>query len=191
MIYHTWWYDLLVDIITRQKSITCLTCKESFRTKPYRINIAKYCSFECYWESLKGVKKAPFSEAHKRNISIGKTGKKRTDTPWNKGKKFPELSGENSHNWRGGITPINKLIRNSPEYILWRTAVFSRDNFTCVQCGKRGVVLNADHIKPFVLYPELRLAIDNGRTLCVPCHKKTDNFAGRGIKRLNYIRKIK
>lgn len=91
--------------------------------------------------------------------------------------------GENSVHWKGGVTPENHAIRTSKEYKLWRTAVFERDNHTCVWCNARSekgkpVVLNADHIKPFALYPELRLAIDNGRTLCVPCHKKTDTFGG-------------
>lgn len=84
--------------------------------------------------------------------------------------------GEKSHMWKGGITPINRSIRNSLEYKLWRESVFARDNWTCIWCKERGGKLNADHIKPFSLYPELRFAIDNGRTLCVDCHKKTDTY---------------
>ena len=110
-----------------------------------------------------------------------------------KGKKHSEeqrkrnsdaQKGEKGSNYRGGITPINKLIRNSLEYRLWRESVFKRDNWTCVWCGAksgngRAIVLNADHIKPFAYYPELRFAIDNGRTLCVECHRKTDTYARR------------
>lgn len=87
--------------------------------------------------------------------------------------------GKNHPNWQGGITSINQKIKNSLEYKLWRMAVFTRDNFTCVLCGITKVYLQADHIKPFSLFPELRFAIDNGRTLCVPCHKKTDTYAGK------------
>lgn len=91
--------------------------------------------------------------------------------------------GADHYRWKGGITPINIKIRRSLEYKLWRESVFKRDNFTCVWCGERGGKLQADHIKPFADYPELRFALDNGRTLCLECHKKTDNF---GWKKLWY-----
>lgn len=95
--------------------------------------------------------------------------------------------GESHPSWMGGVTHPYRVIRKSPEYTAWRTAVFVRDNYTCQQCslragqGKR-VDLNADHIKPFALYPELRFELTNGRTLCVPCHRKTDTFGSKTSK---------
>lgn len=99
-------------------------------------------------------------------------------------KKMSEAKkGEKSLFWKGGITPIHQKIRTSLEYRLWRTSVFTRDNYTCVWCGDNtGRNLQADHIKPFALYPELRFAIDNGRTLCVSCHKKTDTYGVQPIR---------
>ncbi len=94
-------------------------------------------------------------------------------------------SGENSHLWKGGVTPLEHKIRNNVEYKLWRDAVYKRDNWTCVWCGKKDVKLSADHIKPFAYFPELRFAIDNGRTLCRPCHKTTDTY-GRLADKFKY-----
>jgi 5-methylcytosine-specific restriction endonuclease McrA len=95
------------------------------------------------------------------------------------------VTGKNNGNWKGGVTPLYKVIRMSREYKLWRIAVFERDNYTCIWCGAKNgngktVILNADHIKPFALFPELRFAIDNGRTLCHDCHETTDTY-GRNI----------
>jgi len=87
--------------------------------------------------------------------------------------------GSLSHRWKGGITKENALIRESLQFDLWREAVFKRDNWTCQSCSVRGGKLQAHHIKSFAKYKELRFAIDNGVTLCVDCHKLTDNYAGR------------
>lgn len=78
-----------------------------------------------------------------------------------------------------GITPEHKRIRLSSEYAEWRTAVFRRDNYTCQECGVRGGYLEADHIKPFAVFVELRFEVDNGRTLCSPCHRLTPTYGGR------------
>lgn len=87
-------------------------------------------------------------------------------------KKFTSerVRGAANHRWKGGVTPPNLLIRWSEPYKAWRKSVFERDNYTCVFCGRRGGRLNADHILPFADYPEHRLDIDNGRTLCLSCH---------------------
>lgn len=131
-------------------------------------------------------KKCPWA---KNNPQVFKKG----IVPWNKDKKglqkhtiehrmklSEKFKGDKNPSWRDGVSKINKterqLIMNTVEYKLWRESVFTRDNFTCVWCLQRGGELNADHIKPFKLFPELRFAIDNGRTLCVSCHRKTDTY---------------
>lgn len=119
----------------------------------------------------------PKSESHRNNIKLSKIGVRYPNR-----KRY--LKGELHFNWKGGKTSSNQLIRTSLEYKLWRKSVYERDNYTCVWCKAKSVIgrkvlLNADHIKPFSLFPELRFNIDNGRTLCLDCHKKTDTFGGK------------
>jgi len=82
----------------------------------------------------------------------------------------PRQRGDKSHLWRGGVSPAEKIIRESAEYALWRSNVFKRDDWTCQICRKRGGILTAHHIKEFLKYPELRMELANGITLCWDCH---------------------
>lgn len=75
-----------------------------------------------------------------------------------------------------------KFQRSRTELREWRKAVFLRDDYTCQVCGNRGGKLNAHHIKSYVLYPDLREDVGNGRTLCEPCHKKTPNYGAKAKK---------
>ncbi len=159
----------------------CLKCNKEF-IKPYARSVAdwntraKYCSISCKQAAWNiGVWNKDTKGVMKANNTSFKKGEK----PWNKGIPYLAVTGEKNNNWKGGITEAQKKIRNSLDYKLWREAVFKRDNYTCQGCGIRGGELNADHIKPFAWFPELRLAIDNGQTLCVPCHKLTPTFGGK------------
>lgn len=84
--------------------------------------------------------------------------------------RYELTSGENSVFWKGGITPEQTRIRTSSEYKHWRTSVYERDNYTCQCCGQHGGNLQVHHINNFSDYPELRLDISNGITLCNSCH---------------------
>jgi 5-methylcytosine-specific restriction endonuclease McrA len=104
------------------------------------------------------------TEQHRKNISVA-LKKAGIVPPSQKGR-----GGPLHWNWQGGKTSQNILFRQSLEYKEWRKSVMIRDDFTCQLCGQRGGKLHADHIKPFALYPKLRLVLENGRTLCVSCH---------------------
>lgn len=93
--------------------------------------------------------------------------------------------GENSHSWKGGITPLVAKLRNSLEYKTWRQSVFQRDNFTCGLCGVRGTYLEAHHIQPFSSEHGLRFDINNGVTLCRSCHDKTKRKEDEYIERFH------
>ena len=130
-----------------------------------------------------------FSKEHIRKIKLSRKGyrpseetkQKQREANLRLGRKPPVRTGSDNNMWKGGITSKIKKIRDSMEYKLWRKSVFERDDYTCVWCGQKGGKLNADHIKSFSLYPEIRFSKDNGRTLCVNCHKNTDTYLLKDI----------
>ena|SRR3990167_11541089 len=126
------------------------------------------------------------------------------------GKKRPDMAGKNNPNagkfgenhpkWVSNKKhPFQKSIRELFKYRQWRSDVFTRDNFTCVLCGQWGYLLQVDHFpKSFIeiingykiktieesIACEELWNINNGRTLCVSCHKDTDTWGRRKVKKL-------
>ena len=170
--------------ITHVKKV-CLVCnKHYFIHKNEEIRgIRQYCSRKCYHTTTFGeIKICPICNKKFYSFRSDKKYHKRTCCSWKCFIKWK--SGKNHWNWQGGKSKLNKTQRqlemNTWQYKQWRRAVFKRDNYTCVLCGKKGNGdLNADHIKRWVDFPELRYDINNGRTLCVLCHRKTFTYSGK------------
>ena len=62
----------------------------------------------------------------------------------------------------------------------WAQLVKERDGFTCQKCGDMGDV-QAHHIEPVALHPELSDDLDNGLTLCKSCHQAVHKQEGCGL----------
>ena len=150
---------------------------------PRSIETRKNISKSLTGRKMSEEQKRKISEYQKSHLNSGSFKKGHKMSIETRKKISLSHKGEKSNLWKGGITPIHTKIRGSMEYRLWRDAVFKRDNYTCIWCGdNKGNNLNADHIKPFAYFPELRFAIDNGRTLCESCHKTTDSWGKKCVK---------
>ena len=82
---------------------------------------------------------------------------------------------------KNGVKPRTYHITNNNKYGSafdrdWRSAVLLRDNYTCQICGQQGGKIQAHHIKPWKEFQEIRHDINNGMTLCLKCHSKTDTY---------------
>lgn len=96
-----------------------------------------------------------FSDEFRKSVSAAKKGKQ---------------TGEANPNWRGGLINPNQRLRVSHDSKEWSKAVRERDGHKCVECGAVGR-LHAHHVRPWKHHPELRFDVDNGKTLCPPCHQ--------------------
>lgn len=92
-----------------------------------------------------------------------------------------DKSGANSPSWKGDLVSQNIRERKTNEYNEWREAVYKKDNFTCACCKTKGGRLCAHHLKSFAKFPELRLDVNNGITLCEDCHS---SYSENGFHKL-------
>jgi len=169
------------DRIRKKKLWTikvCPNCTVEFSSYPSQKK--KYCSKTCM---VSYIKKYGISDDHRKNLvknsgtrgfvprSAFKKGNPAPETAFKKG----QFAGSKHPKWIEDRTAAleNKRDRNSAEYKLWRTFIFSRDKFTCQECYVVGEYLEAHHIIPVRENKSKLINVTNGITLCQPCHKKT------------------
>jgi len=178
----------------------CLVCLKTFSP---RLENQKFCSRECMGKS--------YTKNHVRNCSIcdkefsAHSMKTRFCSQECYTKFGRTKKGSENHLWKGGITPLNTQIRMTGKYRNFIKSILARDNYTCAECLTRGNKLHVDHIIPFSAIIEkikfqfgienvleqamkdncLLWDTNNCRTLCVPCHKKTDSYLN--INARNYV----
>ncbi len=153
-------------------------------------------------EAHKGKPSGMLGKHHSEKTKIEMSKNHKGLNIWSKGKhcssktkfKKGQNLGEKNWNWKGGITPLLYQIRNCFKYRQWRSDIFTRDDFTCQKCrDNKGGNLEAHHIKSFVkILEENKITtleqalnceelwnINNGQTLCLKCHSKTDNYGNK------------
>ena len=194
----------------------CTQCTKEYRVKPCQKDKSLFCSLRCYWDSMKGkdiLKEHRVPLLGEQNPFFGRKhtavakllnrlahmGLQSHTTPhsaesrlkMSASHKATDYRGSRHWNWRGGVAIAHKservnAMRKLP-YKLWRSAVFKKDDYTCVDCGVYGCELQADHVKPWSQFPELRYETSNGETVCVPCHRKRTSAFLKGNQ---YARKL-
>ena len=135
-------------------TVVCDHCGVTFTKHVCKLRPRNFCSKACYGASLVGSKRSDETRARMSEAQ----------------------QGERSNTWKGGFSRAYRRGYRSEQYKRWRSAVFERDDYTCRECGARGSYITAHHIVPWVQSSELRYEVDNGITLCEPCHAKRDNY---------------
>ena len=155
------------NIVKNKNSGRCQSCAEKIKEKkPKKIKdisknrLKEYLKYKNLFDN---PSKKPEIQEKMRNAKLG---------------KFGELANR----WDNGKTKERILLTSRDEYKQLRLSIFKRDEFKCVLCDSSGY-LEMDHIKEWCNYPELRYEPTNLRTLCSDCHKNSDNFGSKALRR--------
>lgn len=183
-IRNDWWVRNLGNY---GSPVVCRSCASTTanNARPRRHHPIRLTCIDC--GEVRFVHK--ISSLARRPLRCRSCASKATMTPERRQAQSERFRGSGSNFWNGGITPENKRLRETAEYREWRRAVFTRDAYTCQLCGLVGGKLHADHIKAFALEPALRFDVANGRTLCEPCHHRTDTWGYKANVRVRSRRK--
>lgn len=176
-----------VNSVGKKKPATSIALAEFYSEHPKELNILKERLKSTQFtkghevpdewrEKMKPWEGKTFDEETKSNMSTSHITFN-FEHPEVKASYGAAHKGPDHWNWKGGISGEMKLLRSTPEYNEWRKSVYRRDNFTCQDCGSKDDII-AHHLKSFNDYPEFRFSVDNGVTLCRPCHKKRHSDIG-------------
>lgn len=90
------------------------------------------------------------------------------------------LAGEGNPNWKGGISPANAYLRETPEINEWKNHILKKYDRVCQACGiRRYESMHCHHIRNFAEETELRCDINNGILFCNECHLAFHSHFGK------------
>lgn len=138
-----------------KKTKFCFTCSKEMKLAKWELK-RKFCSVYCW--------------------GLG-----------HRGKNSPVFKGDKA------VSKLRNIIAQLPEYRKWRLDILKRDNYKCIICIeyiRKNNPLEVDHIKKFesiILENNITNSeearnclqlwdINNGRTLCRTCHRKSDTY---------------
>ena len=114
-----------------------------------------------FWLKKNGIERRSVSDARK----LKHWGSSGEENPMHK------MTGENSPNWKGGVTPERQRFYSSFVWKRVKKHVWERDSSTCQRCGFNEDTNSIDihHISPFE-NKEFRAVLSNLVLLCKKCH---------------------
>lgn len=169
-----------IDIVRPQ-------CSASFYISQCFIGKRKYCSYKCHNEAMVIPKEklnchdcGKEYELHKSYLRVRKS---RFCSKACQDNASMKIFGAASRNFKGNPKTL-KRPRKGAQWKRWRKSVYKRDNYTCRMCGvvsdsNLSIPLHPHHIRQFAFYTELRFDIDNGVTVCLPCHKSIPHYKNK------------
>lgn len=92
------------------------------------------------------------------------------------------IAGDRNPNWNPALTSDERRLRQhrgDHRYKIWRKSVYTRDDYTCQKCRRRGGALNVHHVENFSEKVEKRYDIENGITFCKKCHDDFHRIYGK------------
>jgi hypothetical protein len=154
---------------------SCPQCGGEFTT--LQCQDQKYCSTSC---------RSKYTKARIRNPNVGRKLTREHRIKLSQSHIGNQI-GDRHPRWKGGRATERKRLMAQYEYVMWRSLVFERDDYTCQKCGARGCFIMAHHIKSWSEHKELRYDLGNGITLCKKCHAEEDVMFARFYKPNLYV----
>lgn len=173
----------------------CIICDKAFSFVPARSGTAKTCSNACRYVLQKQTRKGEANGRWKGGARTKQCQHCKQEFAWT-GEPFvswvkrkfcsqacivagqQRFSGEAHPRYNPESTSRSRGL-GSQRQAVWAGAVRKRDDFTCRHCGKHGGDLHAHHVQTWKDAPDLRFDVDNGLTLCIPCHYKVHSAKGK------------
>ena len=164
----------------------CPQCgKELTYNRKSALTLALKNNRPCTSCSLKNRSKRGIKESTRKKLSDSMTRNRRNGTCVPPEKPF--AGHKHTMESRKKISKTIRKTRGLPEQsatfsnkmlITWSKAVRERDDYICQHCHFDGVgnEMEAHHIVPKAKYPQYAYDVENGQTLCKPCHTILHRF---------------